>query len=356
MQQLDGYSSKNDAFKARSVRESLLTERLSKDSPYSRPKQPLSHPVKRLLLLTAIALVCITIFMTANLGGNIRYILVHRGLMLATMLLVAFASGVGTLLFQTVTNNRILTPSIMGLEALFILVQTSLIFFIDANGISALGVTGKFISEALLLLLFSMFLYRWLLTGMGMNLHMVLLTGLICGTLFRSVSNLLQRLLSPGEFAILQGRIFATFTRAAPEVIAVSAAVVIVVGLFIWRMRHSLDVLALGKNTAINLGVAYQRKVMIVLLLVSLLVAISTALVGPLTFLGLLIANLTYQIIGSHRHQYLLPGVFLLGAITLIGGQFILEYLLNMSGTLSVVIEFIGGGLFLYLLIKKATV
>lgn len=316
----------------------------------------LSSPAKRLLLLSVIALVAMVIFMTINLRGNIQYVLVHRGLILATMVLVAFAAGIATVLFQTVTNNRILTPSVMGLEALFILIQTMLIFFVDANGFRVLGITGKFICESALLLLFSVFLYRWLLTGVGINLHKVLLVGLVCGTLFRSLSSLMQRLLSPGEFAVLQGRVFATFTRVAPEIIALSTGIIILVAITIWRMRHCLDIIALGRNTAINLGVAYQKKITTILLLVSLLVAISTALVGPLTFLGLLIANLAYPLVGSFRHQYLLPGVFLLGVITLVGGQLILERLLNMSGTLSVVIEFVGGALFIYLLIKKAPV
>lgn len=232
----------------------------SKNTLSPRINKALTLPAKRLLLLSLIALGAIIIFMTINLSGNIQYILVHRGLILATMLLVAFASGVATVLFQTVTNNRILTPSVMGLEALFILIQTMLIFFIDANGFRALGITGKFLCESALLLLFSVFLYRWLLSGVGINLHKVLLVGLVCGTLFRSISNLMQRLLSPGEFAILQSRIFATFTRAAPEIIAVSAGIIVIVGVVIWRLRHCLDVIALGRNTAINLGVAYQKK------------------------------------------------------------------------------------------------
>lgn len=313
-----------------------------------------STPVRRLWLLAALALAAIVLFMTLNLSGNLRYILVHRGLILATMLLVAFASGVATLLFQTVTNNRILTPSIMGLEALFILIQTATIFFINADGFRSLGVIGKFLGESLLLLIFSLALYRLLLTGLGLDLHKVLLIGLVFGTLFRSLSGLLQRLLAPGEFAVLQGRVFATFTRAPPEIIALASAIVLSIALAVWRLRYELDVLALGRSAALNLGVPYQQKTLTLLLLVSLLVAISTALVGPLTFLGLLIANLTYQIIGSHRHQYLLPGVFLTGTIALVGGQLVLERMLNMAGTLSVVIEFAGGALFLYLLIKKA--
>ncbi|MGL9722939.1 iron chelate uptake ABC transporter family permease subunit [Sodalis sp. (in: enterobacteria)] len=307
------------------------------------------------MLLGLLALAFIGLFMTVNLHGNVRYILLHRAQILATLLLVAFAGGVATLLFQTVTHNRILTPSVMGLEALFILLQTATLFFVNVQGLSVLGSGGKFAVETLLLG-FSWLLFRWLLGGVGINLHRVLLVGLVCGALFRSLATLMQRLLSPGEFAILQSRLFATFTRASPAVLAAAAVIIVIVAALVWRMRHELDAIALGRHTALNLGIAYQPRVTVVLLLVALLVAASTALVEPLTFFGLLVANLAYSLIGSWRHCYLLPGVVLLGVVMLVGGQLILERLLHMAGTLSVVIEFVGGALFLYLLIKKAAV
>jgi len=315
-----------------------------------------ASPNRRLLLLTMLALAVMAIYMTLNLSGNLRYILLHRGQVLATLLLVAFASGVAALLFQTVTHNRILTPSIMGMESLFILIQTLALFFIDADALNSLGTVGKFVCESLLLVIFSVLLYRWLFASVGVDLHRVLLAGLVSGTLFNSLSSLMQRLLSPGEFAILQGRMFATFTRAAPEVLALAAAIVLVITLIIWRMRHQLDVVALGRDDAVSLGVCWRQKTLVLLILIAVLVAISTALVGPLTFFGLLVANLTWQLAGSHRHQYLLPVVVLTGIVTLVGGQLILERLLHMSGSLSVVIEFTGGGLFLYLLINKVRV
>ncbi|AIA71362.1 iron chelate uptake ABC transporter family permease subunit [Pectobacterium atrosepticum] len=313
-------------------------------------------PVQRLLCLTGVAVVVIVLFMTINLGSNLRYILTHRGLMLTTMLLVAFAASASTVLFQTVTNNRVLTPSIMGFEALFILIQTSLVFTFGIAGIPGLGIEGKFVLETLLLIIFSALLYRWLFTGSRNNLHLVLLVGIICGTLFRSMAGLMQRLLTPGEFAILQGRMFATFTRTVPELVALSVVITLVVAVVIWRMRFRFDVLALGRNNAINLGIDYKRSVTVILLLVSVLVAISTALVGPLTFLGFMVANLAYLVIGSSQHRLLLPAAFLLGVISLVGGQLVLEHLLDMSGALSVVIEFVGGSLFIVLLLKKVSV
>ncbi|MCW2479503.1 iron chelate uptake ABC transporter family permease subunit [Candidatus Symbiopectobacterium sp. NZEC135] len=316
----------------------------------------IATPEKRLWVLGALALTTIVIFMTIKLGSNLQYILVHRGLMLATMLLVAFAASTSTLLFQTVTNNRILTPSIMGFENLFVLIQTLIIFVFGAKGIPWAGVSGKFLCEALLLVTFSAVLYRWLFLGRRDNLHLVLLVGIICGTLFRSASSLMQRLLTPTEFAVLQGRMFATFTRAVPELIALTALIVVMVAIVIWRRRFELDVLALGRNSAVNLGINFNRSVTLILLLVSVLVAVSTALVGPLTFLGFMVANLAYLVAGSSQHRILLPTAFLLGVISLVGGQLILEHLLNMAGALSVVIEFIGGTLFILLLLKKVAV
>ena len=305
------------------------------------------------LILLGIALFCVIFFMTFNLRGNISYILTHRAWIVLTMILVAFSAATSTLLFQTVTNNRILTPSIMGFESLFVLIQTLVIFFIDAQGIPYIGIVGKFIFESSLLILFSLFLYRGLFTKLKQNLHLVLLIGIILGTLFRSFSNLLQRLMTPTEFAVLQSRIFATFTRAEPVLIVFSLIIASIIGLFLWRMRFRFDVLALGRDNAINLGVDYQKSVTIILLLVSVLVSISTALVGPFTFLGLLIANLAYSISGSSQHRFLLPTAFLLGVIFLVGGQMFLERVLNMVGALSIVIEFIGGSLFIFLLLKK---
>ena len=305
------------------------------------------------LILLGIALFCVIFFMTFNLKGNISYILTHRTWIVLTMILVAFSAATSTLLFQTVTNNQILTPSIMGFESLFVLIQTVVIFFIDAQGIPYIGIVGKFIFESSLLILFSLFLYRGLFTKLKQNLHLVLLIGIILGTLFRSFSNLLQRLMTPTEFAVLQSRIFATFTRAEPVLIVFSLIIASIIGLFLWRMRFRFDVLALGRDNAINLGVDYQKSVTIILLLVSVLVSISTALVGPFTFLGLLIANLAYSISGSSQHRFLLPTAFLLGVIFLVGGQMFLERVLNMVGALSIVIEFIGGSLFIFLLLKK---
>ena len=310
-------------------------------------------PLQRIWILLALSILAIIFYMTINLGNNLAYILPHRGYIVLTMIVVAFASGVSTVLFQTIANNKILTPSIMGLEALFILLQTIFIFYTDSFPASWMLNIGKFLLESTLLVLFSVLLYRWLFVSVKMNINLVLMVGIILGTLFRSVATLLQRLMDPNEFSILQGRMFATFTKGTPELILFTLVITVVVGLLLWRMRYCFDVIGLGQANAVNLGINYRHQVTVILLLISILVAISTALVGPLTFLGLMVANLAYFISGSSQHRYLLPVSFLLGIIALVGGQLVLEYGLNMAGTLSVVIEFVGGIFFIYMVLRR---
>ena len=306
--------------------------------------------VAGILLAMTVAVVCFFLFF--DLKGNVGYILPRRAIKVAAMLLVAVAVGVSTLLFQTVTANRILTPSIMGFDSLYILVQTVLAFTLGAAAVVAAPPTLQFGTEVLLMVVFSALLYRWMFTGATRSLHLLLLVGVVLGSLFRGLSSLLQRLMEPSEFIILQDLFFASFNNVDPALLGVSAVIVAVVCAVVWRARHTLDVLALGRDVAINVGVDHRKVVMRVLLGCSLLVAVSTALVGPVTFFGLLVASLGYQLCRGFSHSWLLPIVVLIGAVALVGGQLLLEQVFGFSTALSVVIEFTGGILFLYLLLK----
>lgn len=303
-------------------------------------------------ILLAAAVVAVCFFLFSELKGNVGYVLPRRALKVAAMLAVAVAVGVSTLVFQTVTANRILTPSIMGFDALYILVQTGMAFMLGAAAVVAAPPVAQFGVEVVLMVAFSALLYRWMFTGATRSIHLLLLVGIILGTLFRGASSLLQRLMAPSEFLILQDLFFASFNSVEPSLLAVSGVVIGVVAVLVWRARHILDVLALGRDVAVNVGVDHRRVVMWSLLGCSLLVAVSTALVGPVTFFGLLVVSLGYQLCRQFSHAWLLPIVVLLGSVALVGGQLVLERVFGFASALSVVIEFAGGILFLYLLLK----
>jgi iron complex transport system permease protein len=268
------------------------------------------------------------------------------------MVLVAYAIAVSTVLFQTVTNNRILTPSIMGFDALYILIQTVIVFFFGAVHVDWIGPNIRFITETVVMVLFAGSLYYWLFSGAARSLHLVMLVGIICGVFFRSLSNLMQRMLDPDLFAVLQDRFFASFNTINADILTLSAIIVAAVSLYGWRLLHVFDVLALGREPAINLGVDHRRVVRLILLMVTVLVAVSTALVGPITFFGLLVANLAYMLAGSGKHRVVLPIAVLLAIICIVGGQTILERAFAFNTALSVIIEFLGGLVFIILLVR----
>lgn len=171
--------------------------------------------------------------------------------------------------------------------------------------------------------------------------------------MLRALTGLLQRMLDPDTFIVLQSRLFASFSGVDPLLLKVAAGIVVAAVVALYAMRRRLDVLALGRDTATSLGLDYRRNTLAVIALVSLLVATATALVGPITFFGLLVANLAYGLARTHRHAVTIPVAALLSIIVLVGGQTILEHALGQATVLSVVVEIAGGITFLAMLIME---
>ena len=305
-------------------------------------------------ILAAITLLVSILFMTLGARGSWSFVLPFRGVKLAGLFLVAIAIALSTVIFQTIVNNRILTPSLMGFDALYALIQTVLVFVFGAADVSGFDKRLMFIAEAGVMLLFAGLLYRWLFAATARSLHLLLLVGIVFGVLFRSISGFLQRIIDPTEFLILQDRLFASFNSIDPTLLTISAVILGACCVASWWLLPRLDVLALGREHAIALGVNHRLIVSCALLLVILLVAISTALVGPVSFFGLLVANLAYLLMPTARHAVLLPTASLLAIIFLVGGQTILERVFGFDTALSVVIEFVGGIVFLLLVIRGA--
>lgn len=305
-----------------------------------------------LLCLAALALITVVAFMTLGAKGSWSFVLSFRGTRLAAMLIVAFAIAVSTVLFQTITGNRILTPALMGFDALYVLLQTSTVFLFGAVTLTGLDPRLMFIVEVAIMVGFSLALYR-LLFGTGRhNVHLIVLIGIVLGGLFRSLSGFLQRIISPEDFIVLQDRLFASFNLTDSTLVGVSALLVGVVTIAIWRMFSVFDVMMLGRDTAIALGVDHKAMTMRILALVSILVSISTALVGPVTFFGLLVANLAYILMPAAKHRIILPAAVLVSIICLVGGQTILERVFAFDTALSIIIEFAGGLFFILFLLK----
>lgn len=273
------------------------------------------------------------------------------------IVLVAVAVGVSTVLFQTVTGNRILTPALMGFDSLYLLVQTMLVFFVVprpealAGGLISGGLSG-FLGQTAIMVVASTALYLWLLGGRRTDIHLLLLVGVVFGVFFRSISSFFQRLLDPAAYLRVQDAMFASFRGVQPDVLVACGLIVAACLGVVVLLGRRLDVMLLGRDPAVALGVDHRRVTIVVLVVVSFLVSASTALIGPVMFFGLIVANAAYALLGTTLHRFTLPVACLLGVIALAGGEMVLASL-GVESALSIIIEFVGGLLFLFLLLTN---
>ncbi|CAM4097500.1 iron chelate uptake ABC transporter family permease subunit [Lederbergia lenta] len=305
-------------------------------------------------ILALIAAGCCGLYLFHGLNGSFDYALPRRAIKVLAMVLTGLAISYATVVFQTITHNRILTPSIMGLDSLYLLIQTLAIFFLGSDHITIVNKQVNFVLSVVAMIIFALLLYQFLFKKGQQPIYFLLLVGIIVGTFFQSISTFLQVLIDPNEFQIVQDRMFASFNNVNGDLVWLSLILISIVIAFGWRTIAYLDVLSLGRETAINLGVSYDRIVKQMLVIASILIAISTALVGPITFFGLIVANLSYQFFRTYKHNVLISGAVGMSVIALVGGQWIVERVFTFSTTLSVIINFVGGIYFIYLLLKES--
>ncbi|MEU5838240.1 iron chelate uptake ABC transporter family permease subunit [Streptomyces diacarni] len=270
-----------------------------------------------------------------------------------TMVIVAACQAIATVAFQTVTNNRIITPSIMGFEALYRVVQTGAIFVLGVAGITFFTGVSQFVLQVAIMVGLSVALYGWLLSGKLGNIQIMLLVGIIIGTGLGSIATFMQRLLTPSEFDVLTARLFGSMANADMSYMPVAIPLVAIAGGYLVLSSKRMNILALGKETTINLGINHRREVMKTLFFVSILMAVTTALVGPLTFLGFLVATLAYQLADTYDHRYIYPMSFLIGFVVLAGAYFVMKNIFYAEGVVGIIIEAVGGITFLIFILRK---
>lgn len=317
------------------------------------------HAKYRITLLTILFFAVITLFLLINLDFPINeYILNLRLQKLLGLLVVATAVGISTLLFQTITQNPILTPSILGFDALFILLQTILILLLGGSQFIHINTYLRFTLEVGIMISGSLILFQTLIKQGKTDIVRMVLIGAIFGIFFRSLSSFIHRLIDPNDFLTLQIYIFASFNSIKTDILWIAAFITALITGLVWHWRKQLDIMMLGRKHAINLGVNYDQFSRTLLILIAILISISTSLVGPVNFFGLLVVAVVNKISRSFFHQQRLIILLLLSSIVLIGGQTLFEHLFKMQGTLSIVIDFVGGLTFLWLLSrrKKSTI
>ena len=284
------------------------------------------------------------------------YALKLRTPKLIVMIITAFAIGGASLVFQSVINNTIVTPCLLGMNSLYTLIHTAVVFFAGSTSILANNANASFAVDLVIMGITATVIYGWLFKKTNYNVLYVLLIGTVLTSFFSSIQSTLTRVMDPNEYDNLLSTLVASFSNVNSEIIVFS---VIVLGVLIFVLRKDLallDVITLGRQQAVNLGVDYDRTIRRLLLGVTICIAVATAMVGPISFLGLIIANLSRQLLQTFRHGQLILGSALFGMIVLVAGQLIVEHVFTYSIPVSVFITVGGGIYFLYLLLTRRRV
>ena len=307
------------------------------------------------LILLSIAAALIYLFLFMNMK-YFDYFMSLRVPKLVVMIIVAFAIGGASIVFQSIINNTIVTPCLLGMNSLYTLIHTAVVFFLGSGSIFVVQANLSFGLDLILMGVIATLIYSYLFKKTKHNVLYVLLSGTIMTTFFSSIQTTLTRIMDPNEYDTLLSSLVASFSNINTSIIVFS---VLLMAAIIFGLRKELallDVITLGKNQAINLGVDYDRTIRRLLLGVTLFIAIATAMVGPISFLGLIIANLSREFFKTYRHTTLIIGSFLIGIIILVGGQIVVERVYNYGIPISVFITVGGGIYFLYLLLRQRRV
>ena len=183
---------------------------------------------RRLAWLAGALLLASAAFLFWGLKGPAAFILTLRGTKLAALLLVGAATGMATVLFQTVAINRLLTPGIVGFDALFVFLQSALVMGLGGLGLAQIPSTLRFGMETLLLMGAAMALFGLLLRRGAGDITRMILTGVNVGVLLRGASDLIQRMLDPSEYSVVQQAMFVSFGAVPRDALGLAAVVLVV--------------------------------------------------------------------------------------------------------------------------------
>ena len=318
-----------------------------------------SSPRLRKLALAMTALVALTLIAAALYQFAFvnpkffSYAMELRAPRLIVMLTAGFSISAAAIVFQTIIRNNIVTPCLLGMNSLYLLIHTAVVFFFGSGSQFATNPVMAFAVDIVLMGVIATFIYYSIFKKTGGNVLYVLLIGTVLSTFFSSMQNSLTRIMDPNEYDALLNTLVANFTNVNMACIIPGILILVLIALWLRKDIAILDIISLGRDQAISLGVDYERVLRRLMVGMALYIAVATSLVGPLSFLGLITANVARQVFTTYRHTYLIAGAGFVGMLILCAGQFAVEHIMVYSVPVSVFVT-IGGGLyFLYLILTQ---
>ena len=238
---------------------------------------------------------------------------------LAVILIAGFAISAAAIVFQTIIRNTIVTPCLLGMNSLYLLIHTAVVFFLGSGSLFAVNPVYAFAADVIVMGFVAGFIYYTIFQKTGGNVLYVLLIGTVLSTFFSSMQNSLTRIMDPNEYDALLNTLTASFTNVNAACIIPGALLLAAIAWWLRKDLALLDVISLGRE--------------------------------PLSFLGLITANVARQLFTTYRHTWLIAGSACVGMLILTAGQFVVEHVMVYAVPVSVFVTIGGGIYFLYLVL-----
>ncbi len=255
------------------------------------------------------------------------------------------AAGAG---FQALTRNPLAEPSILGVSsgAAFGVVAAQVAGLgsgvVEAVGLAACAFAGALVAGAAVYLIAS--------RGGGLPVHTLLLAGVIVGIFFSSAITVLISLV---DFDRLGGVVHWLLGNLGPIAPAGLAVFVTLTAVGLWLVvgqARRLNVLALGEESAQQLGVDAERLKRRIFAGAALLTAAVVAFVGPIGFVGLIVPQVMRMMLGPDNRVVIPTAVLGGGAFLLLADTLARNVVAPAELSVGVITAFCGAPFFIYLL------
>lgn len=283
--------------------------------------------------------------------GSLRQVMGRALPHLYGMIGAAVALAVVSLSFQTVTQSRVLTPSMVGFDAVFVGTQTLLVFFLGARHFLFANPFVNYILTAGIMIVVSMLMFGAILRSHKNNIVFLLMFGLVLSGIVRSSATYLQLLMTEGDFFQVAAATSVNVNNMNVTIIWLVLPIIAVVVIATLVRHRRYNVMSLGPEQAKGLGIPYEREMRINLVLIAVGMSVATALIGSLTFLGLLAVNAAREVFKTYKHLPLFIGSALMASLVLVAGQGVMEMLLGAI-PVTVIIDLVGCAYVFYLILK----
>lgn len=255
------------------------------------------------------------------------------------------------LVMQGMFRNPLASPSVLGVSSGASLGAVIAIYFgaslISAWAIPLFAFIGAGISLSIV--------YRIASCRGQTSVATLLLSGVAIGALNVAATSLLLAL-SLNNWDVARSIIYWTMGgldgRTWDHVLIILPIVLSGFLLLLFYSRQ-LDLLLLGEQHALSVGVDVRRARRNLLIISTAMVGASVSVVGGIGFIGLVVPHILRLLLGP-AHRYLLPACLLAGAITLLGADlFLNSFFSEQAIPLGVVTAALGAPFFMFLLVKQ---